>query len=530
MNRNVVLGIILILVTLSPISVLTVVPATKASPAIIAFFDDLEGFNAAAGFPPVVVDFDDIAPSIDITGLTIEGVTFDLGNQPAPSAPLIVVRGIDTYTPPGFDWSGPDNRLFATSGENVLSPGGVELAPGPNPLIENDDLALKLLTPVFAIGLDILYQSLDGASYTAITLLDAADNVLYYNGFIPIPGGAYAPGGTTFVGFVSDSSNIAKIIINDLNGNNINPDSNIGFDTIRIPKYTLAIDSSPVGVAFTVDGVSYMTPWSDVYDEGTSVSLEMPSTHMVGEARYYWDRWGDGVTSRSRTVTMNTNITLTAHYTGPYYELTVTSSPVTGIPFTINGTPGTTPYTEWLLKGFYTLIMPEIHTVGEARYYWSQWSDGVTTPSRTVTVNKTITLSAHYTGPYYQLTVTSSPIIGITFTINGVSKTTPYTEWLLEGSYTLVMPETHDGYVWSHWLEDGDTSRTKTITLTGTTWTGVFVPAPPPTCVGGEMVLIDKTQLTPSPWISPLIIFAFVTILATAISFVYVKEKKKQQT
>lgn len=37
------------------------------------------------------------------------------------------------------------------------------------------------------------------------------------------------------------------------------------------------------------------------------------------------------------------------------------------------------------------------------------------------------------------------------------------------------MPETHDGYIWSHWLEDGDTSRTKTITLLGTTtWTGVF--------------------------------------------------------
>ena len=73
----------------------------------------------------------------------------------------------------------------------------------------------------------------------------------------------------------------------------------------------------------------------------------------------------------------------------------------------------------------------------------------------------------------HQLTVNSSPS-GVTFTINGSSQTTPYTKWLLEASYTLEMPENHDGYIWSHWLEDGDTNRIKTITLPGTTWTGVF--------------------------------------------------------
>ena len=208
-------------------------PTTNASPGITAFYNDLAGFNAAAGSPPVAVNFDDITPGTDITGLTIQGATFDLGNQPAPSAPLIVVRAADTYTPPGFDWHSPGNKLIATSGENVLSPGGGELAPGPNPSVENDDLEITLSTPVSAIGFDILYQSMDGASYTAITVLDVADNTLYSNGFIPIPAVPGWLGGTTFVGFVSDSSNIAKIIINEFDENNINPDSNIGFDTIR---------------------------------------------------------------------------------------------------------------------------------------------------------------------------------------------------------------------------------------------------------------------------------------------------------
>jgi len=132
-------------------------------------------------------------------------------------------------------------------------------------------------------------------------------------------------------------------------------------------------------------------------------------------------------------------------------------------------------------------------------------------------------------GWLHELTVTSSPITGVTFTINGIPEITSYTEWLPEGSYTLGMPETHNGYVWSHWLEDGDTNRIKTITLPGTIWTGVFVPASPPPTVGGHMVLIDKIELAPSPWTSTLIAFASVIIFATAISVVYVKHRKKQQ-
>lgn len=251
---------IALLAILLAASGLTLTQKTKASPAITPFFEDLAGFNTAASSPPVKVDFDDVTSNTDITHATIHGITFDLGNQPAPSAPLVVVRGIDTYSLPGFTWSEPDNRLFATSGENVLSPGGIELAPGPNPLKENDDLILTLSTPVSAIGFDILYQSLDGASYTAITLLDQTNNVLYYNEYIPIPGDWWAPGGTTFVGFVSDLPNIHKIIINEYDENEANPDSNIGFDTIRFSRLTMPVG----GYSFPIEGF-LRTEYSSVY-------------------------------------------------------------------------------------------------------------------------------------------------------------------------------------------------------------------------------------------------------------------------
>jgi len=79
----------------------------------------------------------------------------------------------------------------------------------------------------------------------------------------------------------------------------------------------------------------------------------------------------------------------------------------------------------------------------------------------------------------YELTVIavtppSSPITGIPFTINGTPQVTPYTGMLPEGSYTLEMPETHNGYFWYCWVEDGDSKRIKTVTLNRNTTLTAF--------------------------------------------------------
>ncbi len=79
-------------------------------------------------------------------------------------------------------------------------------------------------------------------------------------------------------------------------------------------QYTLTINSSPTGVTFTVDGVPHTTPWSDTYNQGTSVNLVMPQTHGA----YEWSRWQeDGDTNRIRTVAINTELTLTGVFTPP---------------------------------------------------------------------------------------------------------------------------------------------------------------------------------------------------------------------
>lgn len=195
----------------------------------------LTGFNAAAANPPVVIDFDAITPGTNITATTLQGVTF----QSSPSgAPLIVVRGEDTFTPPGFagviDIS--TNRLPATSGEMVLSPGGAELGPGPNNAIENDDLTLTFASSVVAVGFDHLSQSADGVSFTSIQVFNQDDAVLF-SGLIPISSiiGSGSPGGADFWGGVAtDGDRITRIVIDESDGNASPPDSNIGFDTFRI--------------------------------------------------------------------------------------------------------------------------------------------------------------------------------------------------------------------------------------------------------------------------------------------------------
>lgn len=193
------------------------------------------GFMSATGNLPVSISFDDIAAVTDIGSQTINSIV-EFGSN---TAPLIVVDGSDTYTPPdvikgiiNID----TNKLVATTGNNVLSPGGVVLGPGSNPSVENDGLVLTFKAPVTAFGFDHLSQSADGYSFTNIEVYTTG-NVLSYSGTIPISNignvGGGAAGGPDFWG-VTDPGGIEKIVISENDENNQFPDCNIGYDSFRI--------------------------------------------------------------------------------------------------------------------------------------------------------------------------------------------------------------------------------------------------------------------------------------------------------
>jgi len=105
--------------------------------------------------------------------------------------------------------------------------------------------------------------------------------------------------------------------------------------------------------------------------------------------------------------------------------------------------------------------------------------------------------------PTHELSVVSIPFTSIPFTIDEVDERTPYRTALPQDSYVLEVPATHNQLVWSHWLEDGDTNRTKTILLdTDITLTAVY--ARP---IGGFSTLIE------SGYFSSWILLTLLTVL-----------------
>ena len=181
---------------------------------------------------PVRMGFDSIAAGTNITGQILDGVRFV-----GPQAPLIVVAASSTSTPGGFSGATDTslNKLPATSGLNVLSPGGAVLGPGSNPAVEGDWLTLEFQSPVTYFGFDHLSQSADGVGFTSIRVFDPNFNVLY-SGKIGISnlGGGGAPGGADFWGvYATDGTLIGRVEITEDDSDARYPDANIGFDSLR---------------------------------------------------------------------------------------------------------------------------------------------------------------------------------------------------------------------------------------------------------------------------------------------------------
>jgi len=231
--------------------VATVFPVATAQRV---FAMDKAGFlNALGTLPRKVIDFDNISPDTDISGQQISGVQFVQAG-----APLIVVNADDTYTPPdgwaaGTVLNPSQNKLIATTPENVLSPGGRELVPGPDPNQE-DSLILIFAQPIQAFGFDHISQSADGFSFTSVRVIGIDGSVLY-SGIIPIsntgPPNNALPA-ADFWGILFDSPLIARIEFIETDNNNVHPDCNIGYDTMIVvvpePASCIALGAGLVGL------------------------------------------------------------------------------------------------------------------------------------------------------------------------------------------------------------------------------------------------------------------------------------------
>ncbi len=79
-----------------------------------------------------------------------------------------------------------------------------------------------------------------------------------------------------------------------------------------------------------------------------------------------------------------------------YHTLSVSSSPVMGADFTLDGVPHKTFYSELLPIGTYTVTVPATDPTG--RYTFESWDTGSTSTTITVNLNAQITVTASFTG------------------------------------------------------------------------------------------------------------------------------------
>lgn len=204
--------------------------ATQTSLATVTTFsNDLAGFIVAAGDASIALNFDSIAANTNVNGGSFLGATLNPN-----TAPLMVVRAADTFSTPG-GFPGFDDLsgfvLPATSGENILSPGGAELVPGPD-ANQEDGLEVVFTSGTLYFGFDHQSQSRDGASYTSAAVYDM-NGILMWSGTVPIGANSPWSGGADFWGIVSDDAKIGRVMIWETDANNGNPDSNVGYDSMR---------------------------------------------------------------------------------------------------------------------------------------------------------------------------------------------------------------------------------------------------------------------------------------------------------
>ena len=76
------------------------------------------------------------------------------------------------------------------------------------------------------------------------------------------------------------------------------------------------------------------TPSATNYNSGTTITITAPATAIISGSTYNFSNWEDGTIALIRTVTLKSNLTITATYKPKTFTLAINSSPE-GIVFTI---------------------------------------------------------------------------------------------------------------------------------------------------------------------------------------------------
>jgi uncharacterized protein (TIGR03437 family) len=225
------------------------------------------------------------------------------------------------------------------------------------------------------------------------------------------------------------------------------------------------VQTNPQGMKIMIDGTDTWPSYSFTWGQGTTHTLvaESPQTDSNGRV-WQFANWSDNG-AQSHSVTMPGNTTsyyVTANYT-EQDQVTINSSP-NGLTFTIDGNTCTTPCVVNKAAGSTSQVVAptSIPFSGGSEYNFQSWSDGNTSPSRTVSYSQnTLTLTASYQ-TLYQITAVANPASSATFTMNPASTIGYYAI----GTQVQITAVPASGYKFVKW-EGGlsGTSASGTVTM-----------------------------------------------------------------
>ena len=239
------------------------------------------------------------------------------------------------------------------------------------------------------------------------------------------------------------------------------------------PTVQVTVQTTPVGLVFLVDGVSYTSTqtFSWTYGSGHTIATTSPQNGGAG-VQYVWTNWTD-CQAISHAITAITNMTYIATFTTQYY-------------LTMSRTTGgiVIPASGWKNNGDTVSITATPTNNNQVSYSFSGWTgrgngsySGTNNPA-SITMNGPITETATFTQNPVQVTVQTNPA-GRSFTVDGTSYTTAQTfSWQPGSSHTVCTTSPQSGgtgarYVWSSWTGGGAISHTVAPT-TNKTYTATF--------------------------------------------------------
>ena len=220
-----------------------------------------------------------------------------------------------------------------------------------------------------------------------------------------------------------------------------------------VPGVHVAIATAPQGLKVQIDGRDNWPGYTFVWGAGEThtINAESPQTDAHGRV-WTFQNWSDsGAQSHTITVPAGvTGYTVTANY-GGLAQITINSTP-SAFNFTVDGSNCVSPCVINKALGSTSQVSaPASVPAGSgARFDFVSWSDGVTTPTRTVTLSQsTASLTATYQTSFMVSAVTNPANAG-TFQMTPSSPDGFYAS----GTQVVIVAVANSGFKFAHWEGD----------------------------------------------------------------------------